>query len=952
MKTSARPRRCNPVKTKGIMDVVGGEFVSLVSKKCQEPPRQQERRALPRREDANWECCAECGLPVGSKSVAADEGFFLHGECAAHLLLKSEKEFARQHRAKDVALKKAKRAQYDIGWKVENIPHYPAVAEKLGHEPDPHGMYCLRYAEAGGSAVSVMPTSDPTAAVNLEYLAVALKVRMEEGRECLFSLDPKIDGECPEQKHKFQVKRFEPAWLAGTRVGEVLCQADIYLKELSMGEYPQPVAIMKSAFDLMLQDETTDWSAREWFMVKKASVHVQDGVLVPLVEMGVEARAQVKNDTGFHDAPVTSPDHPLVKYAEMFTHYFDLIAERKSVVFNLREVARASALAKFIVESELEIVEDAWLALADAALETCCLEVPQLWNERRYSHWGVDCGKVEPGRSQVVGVYGGVNLGLDSVSGSLFSAKATQRRVGASVSTAPRLEAEKIKIVPVNEIELYPGQEYVDLTQGGMYAHSGPPKAGDVRPMQPQDVMRTMTPTAIRGMGGSVISAALGAEGSQVVPFSSLSRGPPRFIKPSVGLSAISGAVPRGVDLNLNMFDLTVQYPGSSDGMRIGSWANCLKTSSSEPVGYTFWSDIEASSHSAITESDRCLLRRVYHSCLSDRRDEAGLFKLPQTSASYVRKLQKLVDEEGLVHEQRKAVFASVDFQVDSPGSLFPSSWVSPITGGRTSLYPVALYSRSDYHYQTEVSRFARILPSLTPFFDNLTEDGARFRIYQTGTLQVRTVTEKDGQEQICAFLSKHPTLREPVQDSGDHLDEGIERVTQYVDGDAGNPQFFVVIDTLAGNHIITERRAADNPIVWEVNPPTLEARIALAKVTRCLKPKVTNVSAGDVQACLFSAESALPQDGSRPGLADFRAFAEHAFDMAVASTSRSWAGLTSAQRDSIAQLGISEKQWDMRGIGELGLSWEELDEIQRHHALVAGFDADSWAYAVDQAKP
>ena len=35
-------------------------------------------------------------------------------------------------------------------------------------------------------------------------------------------------------------KRFSPSWLAGTSVGELMFQADYYLKELAMGEHLVP----------------------------------------------------------------------------------------------------------------------------------------------------------------------------------------------------------------------------------------------------------------------------------------------------------------------------------------------------------------------------------------------------------------------------------------------------------------------------------------------------------------------------------------------------------------------------------------------------------------------------------------------------------------------------------------------------------------------------------------
>eukprot|EP00415_Alexandrium_ostenfeldii_P002814 UN2814 len=174
-------------------------------------------------------------------------------------------------------------------------------------------------------------------------MSTALEVRRRENREPLFSLDPVDAGsEFFDPKRSMQVKRFEPAWLAGTSVGEVLFQSDYHLKELSMGEYEQPVVGMKSCHEFS-NAEGPEWSAREWFVVRKAEVQMSgDNVLMPCVKMGVEAREQIMGENGLEDVKTTKPNHPLVKYAEMFTHNFDLIAERKSVVFHLRELAKAS----------------------------------------------------------------------------------------------------------------------------------------------------------------------------------------------------------------------------------------------------------------------------------------------------------------------------------------------------------------------------------------------------------------------------------------------------------------------------------------------------------------------------------------------------------------------------------------------------------------------------------
>mmetsp|Transcript_131868 Transcript_131868/g.421890 ORF Transcript_131868/g.421890 Transcript_131868/m.421890 type:complete len:323 (+) Transcript_131868:865-1833(+) len=93
-----------------------------------------------------------------------------------------------------------------------------------------------------------------------------------------------------------QVKRFEPEWLAGTSVGEVMFQADYHLKELSMGAYQQPVIGMKSCMEV--GDDTVpekSWTGREWFVVRKAEMQIsEDGVLAPALTLGVEAREQIR----------------------------------------------------------------------------------------------------------------------------------------------------------------------------------------------------------------------------------------------------------------------------------------------------------------------------------------------------------------------------------------------------------------------------------------------------------------------------------------------------------------------------------------------------------------------------------------------------------------------------------------------------------------------------------
>merc|ERR1719163_1229600 len=168
-------------------------------------------------------------------------------------------------------------------------------------------MYCLMLEAGDPPKVRVVPTKDPEAAVVLEYLLIALQVRLKAGMAPYFSLDT------PRADEKWQVKVFGPPWLKGTSVGEVLFQSDYHLKELSMGDalFDQPIVGMKSCWDYKWNEE--GWRGREWFVVRDANVTLsENNILIPYVRMGVEARSQEANaNNQLVDAPVTSKGHPL-----------------------------------------------------------------------------------------------------------------------------------------------------------------------------------------------------------------------------------------------------------------------------------------------------------------------------------------------------------------------------------------------------------------------------------------------------------------------------------------------------------------------------------------------------------------------------------------------------------------------------------------------------------------
>ena len=189
-----------------------------------------------------------------------------------------------------------------------------------------------------------------------------------------------------------------------------------------MGEFEQPVVGMKSCFDYSEIEVKKGWSAREWFLVRKAELQLtSSNMLIPMVKMGVEAREQVVKGRSLEDVAVTRKDHPMCMYAEAFTKHFDLIAERKSVIYHLRELAKASVMAKYLMESQIKL-EESWFKLAVEKDFATSMEVPQLWNERTQSSVRTEDGAVVGGPitrgpwnrgACTHGIYGGVRFGLE-----------------------------------------------------------------------------------------------------------------------------------------------------------------------------------------------------------------------------------------------------------------------------------------------------------------------------------------------------------------------------------------------------------------------------------------------------------------------------------------------------------------------------------------------------------
>jgi len=653
--------------------------------------------------------------------------------------------------------------------------------------------------------------------VNLEYLMLALKVRYHACREPLFSLDP-VNPEKLETT--LLEKRFSPSWLAGTSVGELMFQADYYLKELAMGEHSMPVMGMMSVFDWSEADNVKGgWTGREWFVVNKAEVKLaSDNTLIPSVKMGVEARTQVRRNGGLEDAAITSKNHPLRKFAESFSKNFDLIAERKHVIFQLRELAKASAMAKFLVDSATTVPQE-WWQLADELVsfaKSVDKQIPQLWNMRGQSRIQVKDGKLATAQSNqcyLTSVYGGIEFGLDRFE---LASRHTLRPVGAGGSTM----------------------------------------VGGLQGMQ-------LGPTARPGFA------------------------PSRFQLTQRPAAPAPAEQPQGVDLNLDQFDLSTPERFASNAPSCSASLDSVEAR--VPLGLAFLQGLRRSA--TFRAEDKQLLSNLYKDQLSDRLLEGDAFVPPDPDLKYVSKLRALVCEEDLLRQKRKALFCDAAFIPEDPGSAFPRSWTSNFQlhqeGLSTGLVKKALKSglvqlTSNVEFQRLVAK--EVLPDTAPVFEKSAEDGTVFRIYRFGTLEVRTMQESTGNENVMAMFSMRPTSWTAKKGGKEAADsekvvqakmyveavDTIGNLTRSIQGSAAEPKeeldapwrsqkmdhchYFLVLETDQGTTLITEK-LSDGSVQMLVAPENAEERISLARLLYTHQSKEKTVSMREVK--VFQAQSA-----------------------------------------------------------------------------------------------
>jgi len=323
---------------------------------------------------------------------------------------------------------------------------------------------------------------------------------------------------------------------------------------------------------------------------------------------------------------------------------------------------------------------------------------------------------------------------------------------------------------------------------------------------------------------------------------------------PAPRASAISAvSAPRGVDLNLNEFDLSEAARVMSEALATPEQADAFAA-----MGSAFWKGLDDGSMSVFAEKERNLLKSIFNRQLSDRREDGTRFVAPDPSSHYMQELFSLVKEEEEVQQKRKDHFCSPAFSMGSAGPLFPASWTAKFEIARGQTQGAReLIERPEYKIEAHV--LDHVLKSATPAFDKTTEDGTKFRVYKLGSLEVRTIQDVNGPELVGVVYTVQADDKKDVhtKDSAKvaKVTEYVEKASQSNDKHVMYRRFYVVLETEQGSVIVTEK-FADGTVAWKENPTNLEDRNSLAKVTRTADYRGANITIRDLKTYMGERKS------------------------------------------------------------------------------------------------
>jgi hypothetical protein len=364
----------------------------------------------------------------------------------------------------------------------------------------------------------------------------------------------------------------------------------------------------------------------------------------------------------------------------------------------------------------------------------------------------------------------------------------------------------------------------------------------------------------------------------------------------------------RGVDLSLDHFDLNEATETVSDG----AWAKAgalqaPAAAAAGSLGKAFWAELETAEGSILGEEERRLFAAVFHPRLSDRRSEGERFVPPGTSTAYLKALRAQVQEEEQVRSRRKEHFFGDGFVAGAAGELFPASWTDSFeiarggeqgsrahVGDKRYALGGELVLRPQFLAQADLLETALEAEGApAPIFEAFAEDGARFRAYRLGGLEVRTTTAQEGNHEVVGAVfsiapPKAETKAEPALKAEDG--DAIVKATQYIERAGlelslssvavdGRPHHrsYTVLETKLGLRVVTEK-LPDGTLAWEEDPLGLEERNALAKVLRFKDCRSESATIGDLRQYR---ESYQKRSGTNGGAQRGKRYARAAYDRA-----------------------------------------------------------------------
>jgi len=221
--------------------------------------------------------------------------------------------------------------------------------------------------------------------------------------------------------------------------------------------------------------------------------------------------------------------------------------------------------------------------------------------------------------------------------------------------------------------------------------------------------------------------------------------------------------------------------------------------------------------------------------------------------------------------------------------------------------------------------------------FSRTTEDGTCFRIYNLGSLEVRTIQEPGSEETAGAVFSSQaeaPTSAQGNWSTVAKTDKVVKAVL-YVEhnAEAEGGRFFTLLETDQSDSIMVET-LPDGSLSWVESSEVLEARKAQAKVLRAAECSDAGMTVQEFRARL--SEVAATGNGLH--------CMEVVLMLVLPAREKAWAALSQSELMLAKELGISSARgWDERESDVFGLGWDSLSKEQRVAAEGLGFDKASW---------